>query len=65
MLRAGPMLPALAHQAHVTAVDMSPVMVAAGAGGIAGAVLCPLLPLVRARRRSCACIADWRAAHAP
>jgi hypothetical protein len=24
---------------------MSPVMVAAGAGGIAGAVLCPLLPL--------------------
>lgn len=39
------MLPALAQQAHVAAVDMSPVMVAAGAGGVAGAALCPLLPL--------------------
>ena len=41
------MLPALAAQAHVSALDMAPVMVAAGGGGIAGALLCPLLPLVR------------------
>ena len=41
----GPMLPALAEQASVSAVALSPVMVAAGLGGIAGAVMCPLLPL--------------------
>ena len=41
----GPMLPALADQVSVSAVALSPVMVAAGLGGIAGAVVCPLLPL--------------------
>ena len=41
----GPMLPALAEQVSVPAVSLSPVMVAAGIGGIAGAMVCPLLPL--------------------
>ena len=41
----GPMLPSLAAQVSVPAVALSPVMVAAGLGGIAGAVVCPLLPL--------------------
>jgi fucose permease len=41
----GPMLPSLAEQASVSAVALAPVMVAAGFGGLAGAVLCPLFPL--------------------
>ena len=41
----GPMLPSLAEQAGVSTVALSPVMLAAGLGGLAGVVLCPLLPL--------------------
>lgn len=41
----GPMLPSIAEQASVSVVALSPVMVAAGFGGLAGAMVCPLLPL--------------------